>query len=200
MRRVLASLALSAAACALASPAAAAEFIFTSELSPESAGATGSGSVQVTFDDVAHTLAISTLWSGLSGTTTVSHIHGCDAPPGTVGVAVTPGTLPGFPVGVTSGSYATLLDLTQATTYTASFLANFGGGTTAGAEAALVAGLQSGQSYFNVHTITFPGGEIRGFLTAVPEPASWALLLAGFGLAGAGLRRRGGSRMAATPG
>jgi hypothetical protein len=205
MRRLspvsLVSLALSAAALAAAPPAAAAEFVFTSELSPEVAGATGSGSVQVTFDDLAHTLAISALWSGLSGPTTVSHIHCCVAPPGTVGVAVTPGTLPGFPVGVTSGSYATVLDLTQVATYTATFLNGPGGGTAAGAEAALLAGLQGGQAYFNVHTSAFPGGEIRGFLGEVPEPASWALLLAGFGLAGAALRRRGGARAAlAAPG
>jgi hypothetical protein len=31
----------------------------------------------------------------------------------------------------------------------------------------------------------------------VPEPATWAMMLLGFGLAGAGLRRRAGSRAAA---
>lgn len=34
-----------------------------------------------------------------------------------------------------------------------------------------------------------PGDEIR-VLTAVPEPASWAMLVAGFGLVGSALRRR----------
>ena len=29
-----------------------------------------------------------------------------------------------------------------------------------------------------------------GFGVAVPEPATWALMIMGFGLAGAGLRRR----------
>jgi hypothetical protein len=58
-------------------------------------------------------------------------------------------------------------------------------------EAAFALGLQQGRGYLNVHTNTFPGGEIRGFLTpAIPEPATWALLLLGFGLAGASLRRR----------
>jgi hypothetical protein len=195
MRRLsLVSLAVSAAALAAASPAAAAEFFFTSQLTPEVAGATGTGSVAVTFDDVAHTLAISALWSGLSGTTTVSHIHCCVAPPGTVGVAVTPGTLPGFPVGVTSGSYGTVLDLTSSATYTAAFLNGPGGGTAAGAAAALLAGLQGGNAYFNVHTTAFPGGEIRGFLGEVPEPATWALLLLGFMGIGYAMRTRASGR------
>jgi hypothetical protein len=40
----------------------------------------------------------------------------------------------------------------------------------------------------NIHTTQFPGGEIRGFLDAVPEPAAWALMLLGFGLAGGAAR------------
>jgi len=65
-------------------------------------------------------------------------------------------------------------------------------GDIAGAEAALLAGVASGHAYFTLHTTTFPSAEIAGFLrpAAVPEPATWALLIAGFGLAGASLRRR----------
>jgi hypothetical protein len=37
--------------------------------------------------------------------------------------------------------------------------------------------------YMNVHDGTFPGGEIRGVLTVVPEPSSLALL----GLSAGGL-------------
>ncbi len=169
------SLVLSALFCT--SIAQAYPIAFSANLAPEVVGATGSGSVMLEFDTAAHTLSIDANWSGLSGTTTVAHIHCCTAVPstGTIGVAVTPSTLPGFPVGTQSGSYSIDLDLTLLTTYTGGFLTNFGGGTVAGAEAALLAGLYSGRAYFNVHTTAFPGGEIRGFPTAVPEPMSLAL-------------------------
>ncbi len=95
-------------------PSQAAIIPYTATLAPEVMGATGSGFVTVDYDNVANTLLINANWSGLSGVTTVAHIHCCTAAPGTgtVGVAVTPGTLPGFPVGVSAGSYTSpLLDL-----------------------------------------------------------------------------------------
>ena len=194
MRHHITSIAVLLATAALsAAPAAAAITVFASPLTPEVAGATGAGMVQVTYDSSLRTLAISAEWAGLSGPTTVAHIHCCTAVPGAgiIGVAVTPGTLPGFPTGVQAGNYSILLDLTQTTTYTGAFL-TANGGTAADAEAGLFAGMQAGRAYFNVHTTAFPGGEIRGFLTAVPEPTTWAMLIAGFGVLGGAIRRQRG--------
>lgn len=185
------AIALAAALTLAATAAQAQTYSFASALSPEAPGATGSGAVLVDYDMGAQTLDIAAIFFGLSGTTTVAHIHCCTAAPntGTVAVAVTPGTLPGFPVGVNFGFYQTTLDLTQASTFTTGFINNFGGGTVAGASAALLDGLNAGTAYFNVHSSAFPGGEIRGFLQPVPEPGTWALM--GLGLAAmGGLARR----------
>jgi len=46
----------------------------------------------------------------------------------------------------------------------------------------------TGHAYINFHTTQFGGGEIRGFLTAVPEPSSLAAL--GFGAVALLARRR----------
>ena len=177
-------------AAAFALPVGAATITYSTPLDPEVAGATGTGMATVTFDDTANQMQIVASFSGLSGTTTVAHIHCCTASPatGTVGVAVTPGTLPGFPAGVTSGSYDVTLSMLDPATYTTTFLTDFGGGTAAGALAALLAGMDAGTAYFNVHSTTFPGGEIRGFVSRIPEPGT--LLLLGAGLLGLGLARR----------
>jgi len=83
---------------------------------------------------------------------------------------------------VTSGTYDQTFDLLPVTptdTYNAAFVAA-NGGTVAGAEAALIAGLEAGKAYLNIHSTEFPTGEIRGFLAAVPGPSSLLLLAGAF--------------------
>jgi hypothetical protein len=170
----LASLAicgLSVLPCIEPTPTFAIPITFTTILSPEAAGATGTGTATVVLDTAANTLSVQTSWSGLSAGTTVAHIHCCIAPPGTIGVAVTPNTFPGFPTDVTSGSYSISgLDTDSSSTYTPAFVTNFGGGTLAGAEAALFNGMSNGTAYLNIHSSAFMSGEIRGFLAPVPGP------------------------------
>jgi hypothetical protein len=143
----------------------------------------GIGFSQVDYDPVLHTLRVQTTFSGLTGTTSASHIHAPNAsqlpandPPNpTFGVATQTPTFTGFPLGVTSGSMDQTLDLTLASSWNSPYITN-NGGTTATAEAQLATALTQGRAYLNIHTSTFGGGEIRGFLhLAVPEPASFGL-------------------------
>src|SRR6266700_2881992 len=67
----------------------------------------GTGFGLVDWDDVANTMHVHVTFSGLTGTTTASHIHSATAVPfvSTAGVATTTPTFAGFPLGVTSGVY-----------------------------------------------------------------------------------------------
>lgn len=155
-------------------------------------GSPGIGTAIVEYDVDGHTLLFNVTFSGLEAGTTVAHIHCCTADPGllTAGVAVTQGTLLGFPASVTSGSYTNVvLDLTSAASYGNTFLAA-NGASPASAEAALIAGMDSGRAYFNIHSSKYLGGEIRGFFSIVPEPGTAALVLLGLGTLAARTQRR----------
>ena len=135
------------------------------------------GFALVIIDTTAHTLVIDVVFADLTAPNTAAHIHCCVAPPGNAVVATPTPTFPGFPTGTTSGVYFNTLDLTMDSSFRAGFITS-SGGTAAAAEAVLAAGLAAGQAYFNIHTSTYPGGEIRGFLEPVPEPATWLLTAA----------------------
>ena len=62
-----------------------------------------------------------------------------------------------------SGSHAQQLDLDQAASWNPAFITS-SGGTTAAAKARLLERMALGEAYYNIHTSTFTGGEIRAYL------------------------------------
>jgi hypothetical protein len=127
--------------------------------------ATGTG--LVSWDTVTNFMTVAVVFNGLTTPNTAAHIHCCVAAPGNTGVATTVPTFTGFPTGTTSGTYLHTFDMLSPTSYNPAFVAAHGG-TAASAAAALLAGLLTGQSYLNIHTSMFPGGEMRGFLALTP--------------------------------
>jgi hypothetical protein len=162
MKRHLFTLA-TAAAFTLAPTSWAATELFTISLTPEGGeGRTGSGSGTLTFDTDANTLTFDNIiWSGTSGNSSLAHIHGPSDPfPDTAGVIYNLAPFTTF--GDTEGSFNGTLNLVDPM-----------------AGISLVdqlSQLRGGQWYINIHTETFGAGEIRGTITAVPEPSTWALI------------------------
>ena len=153
--------------------ASAGIFIYTGTLSGGASvpanGSTATGTYTVTVDDVLNSVTVNLTFSGLTGgAASAAHIHCCVAPDAN-GPVVIPFT--GFP-SATSGTYSN---------------------TFTGVSAANIAGIKAGAAYINIHNTTFPGGEIRGQIglaQGVPEPATWAMMIGGFGMMGGALRRR----------
>lgn len=124
----------------------------------------GTGGANVSFDDVTGQMIVSSgTFSGMVGPSSDAHVHGFAAP-GTPAGVLFPLT---FDLGVTSGTFS-------------------GSGTfgTVAARNNVMAGL----TYINIHSQSFPSGELRGQII-IPEPAS-AAALALTGLGALTLRRR----------
>jgi hypothetical protein len=144
----------------------------SNEVPPTGSTGTGFG----TFVLNGNLLSIDETFSGLTAPASAAHIH-CCGPVGVNEIVAVPFTP--FP-NATSGHFLTTVDLSLAGTYTAAFITQEGG-TVGLAELGLIAALNSGNTYANIHDPNFPGGEIRGQIAVLtPEPAS--LLLLGTGL------------------
>jgi hypothetical protein len=183
-------------AAAVAMPAAAQKSVYTAVLNGPSESpantSPGTGLATVTIDTDLNTMRVEENFSGLLAGGTASHIHCCTtiSDTGTASVATTTPTFLDFPSDVTAGSYDHTFDMTLASSYNAPFVTANGGIN--GAFLALMTGLNGGNAYVNIHTSLFPMGETRGFLHAapVPEPETYAMLLAGLAIIGAVARRR----------
>jgi hypothetical protein len=147
----------------------------------------GSGIVHVTVDDVLMTMRVEVTFEDLVGFTTASHIHCCAAANNTAGVVTQVPSFELFPLGVQSGTYDHTFDMSLASSWNPAFVT--AQGSIDAAFDTLIGGMMTNTAYLNVHTNLFPAGEIRGQLSPVPEPATWAMLILGFGLIGLAFRR-----------
>ena len=166
------SAALLAAAATFPAHAATSTFIASlSSLGEPVPTSTATGFATVTFDDVLNKVSVQLSFAGLANTSAFGHIHCCTAAAGTgnAGVLLGFNTLPA----ATSGLYTDSFSPT-ATTFST-----------------LLAGVSAGKAYVNIHTPgTYAAGEIRGFLAPIPEPETYALMLAGLGAVAWAARRR----------
>jgi hypothetical protein len=188
---ILIAVAIAGAAAAL--PAAAHEVIYAATLTGGAEIPTntspGSGAATVTLDLDTLMMNVHVTFAGLTSNATASHIHCCTVTPGAnnVGVATMTPSFVDFPL-TKAGTYDHTFDMALASSYNSAFVSAQGG--VSNAFSALVAGMTNGNAYLNIHTGTFPGGEIRGLLHAVPEPETYGLLVVGLALLGWTTRRR----------
>jgi len=164
MRRIVLMLAVSAALVAAAggyaitratSEGASTTLIGYLEV-PSVSSPSAFGEFRARIDDARQTITWQLRWSGLSSQTAAAHIHlGQRAVNGGVSAFFCGGsTKPACPAG-NSGSI-------QGTIVPADVIGPGGQGITQGEWGELVAAMRAGVTYANIHSSTFPGGEIRG--------------------------------------
>lgn len=147
-------------------------------------GSTASGFATLTL--AGNLLNVNVSWMNLvGGPVAAGHIHCCVMPGENAGVAV---PFVGI-ANMITGTYTNSFDLMNSSVYSAAFL-SANGGTAAGAEIALLDGLNAGEGYVNLHDAMYPGGEIRADVMTTPEPTTFALAALGLGGAGLLARRR----------
>jgi hypothetical protein len=200
---LIAFAATTALAASLATPALAHELVYTGTLSganefPPNASP-GTGTATLTIDDHLSTIHVQFSFSNLMGDVTAAHIHAPTAVAftGTAGVATTTptftGMAPGVNLGVKAGAYDHLFDMSLASSWNPSYLnAAPRNGDTSIAFSSFITSIADGKAYLNIHTTSVPGGEIRTFFTLapVPEPGTYAMMLAGLGVLGWAAKRR----------
>ncbi len=117
-------------------------------------GSPGFGNASFVLDNSQTNLSYSVTFCYLVGGLTASHIH--QAPPGTNGPIIVPLNI-GAASGLMCGSFSGVATVTPA----------------------IVTAMLNGQTYINLHSLQFPGGEIRGQIAvnATPVPrGTWGRL------------------------
>ncbi len=127
--------------------------LFTTNLSPQGAAAssaTGSANVRLLPGNTRAILHFN--YGGLSTPRTAYHIHISPDPTGSGPIIYDLDDVDKFHPELITADGGYLWDIVAVGAYTAP---------------QIVAAIQNGTTYFNVHTVKFPNGEIRGFLTRV---------------------------------
>ncbi len=156
---------LAAGLVAMVSPLRA-DFVSTATLTPGADGATtsmGSGTATVDWMSATDTFTYRLSWTNLTDQATMAHIHF-----GALGVNG-PIVIPFFMTPMPASAF------TSGTLTAADFKPDPVAGINSIADVATA--IQDGNAYVNIHTATYPAGELRGQLGIVPEPADAGFML-----------------------